>query len=223
MGLGSLLSDGGIDVFTFNYRGTWESEGIHSYKNYIDDILAVSSYLHSDKMAQDLELHPSSITFIGYCYGGGAVLIAATMDTRIRRIAVLAPLNLGEFGRQLLENEELRAIHEAFLDETMGKNGMVRGPGGKMMHQQFIDSIHKNDLFSIIDKLLDKEILILGGERDEDLPFARHVLPLYTRLKARNSNVYLEVYDADHGFSGFVDQVAERLIMWAISALCWAS
>jgi pimeloyl-ACP methyl ester carboxylesterase len=217
LGLGSMLKDGCINVITFNYRGTWESEGINSYENSIDDILSVSSFVHSNKLSQDLELQPSSISFIGYSYGGGVVLIASTIDTRIRRIALLAPLNLGEFGRQLLENEELRTNHEAFLDETMGENGLIRGPGGKMMHQQFIDSIQKNDLFGIIDKLVDKDILILGGENDEDLPYDRHVLPLYTKLKVRNSSVYLEVYDTYHVFTGFVEQVADRLIMWVNS------
>lgn len=214
LGLGSLLCGASINVITFNYRGTWESEGINSYHNSIDDILSVTSYVHSNKISQDLQIEPNSFSFIGYSYGGGAALIASTRDTRIARNAVLAPLNLGEFGRQLLENKQLRAIHEAFIDETMGENGMVRGPGGKRTHLEIIDSIYEYDLFGRIDELLDKDILILGGERDEDLPFDRHVLPLFTKLKEKDASVSLEVYDTDHYFTGVEEQLAERLIEW---------
>lgn len=217
LSLGSMICEGGINVIAFNYRGTWESEGINSYDTSIDDILSVNSYVHSSEISQDLLIEPCSISFIGYSYGGGAALIASTRDTRIHRIAVLAPLNLGEFGRQLLESEQFRAIHEAFIDETMGENGMVRGPGGKMTHLQIIDSIDEYDLFGIIDELIDKDILILAGERDEELPFDRHVLPLFSKLKKKGSSVFLEVYDTDHVFTGVEEQVAERLILWVNS------
>jgi len=217
LGLGTLICEGGIDVVTFNFRGTWESEGIHSYNNSIEDILAVSSYVHSSEISQDLLIEPCSISFIGYSYGGGAALIASTRDSKIDRLAVLAPLNLGEFGRQLLENERLRSVHEAFIDETMGEDGMVRGPGGKKTHIEIIDSINEYDLFGMIDELSDKNILILGGEHDEDLPFERHVLPLFSKLKEVNSSVSLEVYETDHGFTGFEKKVAYRLILWVNS------
>jgi len=214
LGLGSLLCEGSINVLTFNYRGTWESEGFHSYDYAMEDILSVSSYAHSGEISRNLFIKPSAIVFIGYSYGGGAALIASTRDIRIGRIAVLAPLNLGEFGRQLLENQQLRTIHESFLDETMGENGMVRGPGGEITHSEIINSIEEYDLFGMIDELLYKDILILGGERDEDLPFDRHVLPLYSKLKKKGSGVRFEVYDTDHNFTGAVEQVAERLISW---------
>jgi len=45
LGLGNKLSSLGINVFVFNYRGTWSSEGEFSFDSSIEDISTALNFL----------------------------------------------------------------------------------------------------------------------------------------------------------------------------------
>jgi hypothetical protein len=100
-------------------------------------------------------------------------------------------------------------------DEEMGERGIVRGLGGKAFVASAIDRMDEYDWLKHADALADKDILLIGAWRDPFATIERFILPFYRALQnhaARKLNI--EVYDTDHSFLGFEDQLARRITSW---------
>ncbi len=75
LGLGERLMKEGFNALAFNYRGTWGSEGLFRDANSLEDVISTIRYVKSSFVVREFNVDPSSITVIGYSYGGGMAML----------------------------------------------------------------------------------------------------------------------------------------------------
>jgi len=60
-----------------------------------------------------------------------------------------------------------------------------------------------------------KDILIIGGWRDQENTIEHHILPLFRALQRHGAKeVQIEIFDTDHSFTNVKSQVADRIVSW---------
>jgi pimeloyl-ACP methyl ester carboxylesterase len=73
LGLGERLMKEGFSALAFNYRGTWESEGLFTISNSLEDVVSAIRYVTSSVAVREFNVNPANITVIGHSYGGGVL------------------------------------------------------------------------------------------------------------------------------------------------------
>jgi surfactin synthase thioesterase subunit len=75
--------------------------------------------------------------------------------------------------------------------------------------------IDKYDLVKHAEALSNKDILIIGGWRDQENTVEHHILPLYRALQRHEAKqVQIEIFDTDHSFTNVSGQLADRIVSW---------
>jgi len=205
----------GINALVFDHRGVRESEGVFTHPNALADVNAAIAFLRSRSIAEAMKVDTGRIILAGYSFGGGLALMGSLKEPSICKVASIAGANLGELARQCLEDDEFRKNGEKSHDEWQGERGVARGPGGKAFVSAIIETRDEFDWLKHAETLAHKDILLMGGWRDPHATIERYVLPIYRSLQnsgARKLNI--EVYDTDHSFLGFEEQMSRRMISW---------
>lgn len=214
LGLGKRISASGMNAFTFNYRGTYESEGRFSLENTIGDIQDAFDYLHKEEVVRKFKIDTTNIILCGDSYGGGMGLTYAANHPQIRRIISIAGTDHGEFIREYLRNESMAEMINDMFDKLMAPEGPARF-GGRAALQELIDNADLYDLRLSATALADREILLIGGWDDVSTTIEGHLLPLYRALKKENAqDVEFIAYHADHSLKNVKEKIAEDVIEW---------
>jgi len=214
-GLGERMSAQGINAFAFNYRGTWESEGLWTPETSLGDVKSAISFLKSGKMIRSFSIDTSDISIVGYSYGGGLALLGSLGDPNVRRVVSIAGGDLNVVARLIEESEEYRKSHQAFLDECMADSTVARGLGGKASHKWLLRHRDDYDLVRHSKELASKAILLIGGWQDQAIPIEDHILPLYRALQKHGAkNLKIVAFDSNHLFENVKDELAELIITW---------
>ena len=83
-----------------------------------------------------------------------------------------------------------------------------------MFAEVFAD-MDKYDLVKSAEVLSCKDILIIGGWRDQENTIEHHILPFYRALQGHGATqVQIEVFDTDHSFTNVRSQLADRIVSW---------
>jgi dienelactone hydrolase len=213
LGLGERLVNEGFHALAFNYRGTWGSGGLLTISNSLEDVISAIRYLKSISTVVEYNVDPSNITIIGYSFGGGMALLGSLSDPNIRRSVYIAGGNLSEVARLTRQNDEYKQTLLRDLNglSSLGFNSL---PGEEMVAEVLAD-MDKYDLVKHAEELSDKDILIIGGWRDQANPVEYHVLPLYRALQRHGAKqVQIEIFDSDHSFADVRSQLADRIVSW---------
>ena len=212
LGLGDRLMKEGFNALAFNYRGTWGSEGLLTIANSLEDVISAIRYVKSDSTVQEFDVDPSSVAVIGYSYGGGMALLGSLNDPTVRKVVYIAGGNLSEVARLMKQNDEYKRALLKDLDglRSLGFNSL---PAEEMV-EVFAD-IDKYDLVKQAEALLGKDILLIGGWRDQENAVEHHILPLYRALQKHGAKeVQIEIFDTDHSFTNVRSQLADRIVSW---------
>jgi hypothetical protein len=211
LGLGQRLMKEGFNALAFNYRGTWGSEGLYTVRNSLEDVAAALCYVKSSFVVQEFNADPSRITIIGYSMGGSMALLGSLNDTAVSRVVYLAGGNLGELGRA--SDEFMRGI-EKYVDQGISDSGF-RAPKAREFFAEVLADVDKYDLVKHAQALSCKDILIIGGWRDQEADIEHHILPIYRALQRHGAKqVQIEIFDADHSFANVRSQLADRIVCW---------
>ena len=97
-GIGETLSNNGINVFQFDFRGCHNSTGKQGLMNSQEDIEAALIFLNSTVIMNKYKLDPEKIIIGGYSYGGHMSMIYAINHPEIKRIISISGVDLGVFG-----------------------------------------------------------------------------------------------------------------------------
>jgi len=214
LGLGERLMKKGFNALAFNYRGTWGSEGLLTTANSLDDAISAIRYVKSSFTVRKFNVDPSSITIIGYSFGGGMALSSSLCDPPVRRVVYIAGGNLSEVGRIMQESDEFRRAILKSIDQDICDSGF-RGSKAEDLFSEVFADMDKYDLVKHAETLSYKDILIIGGWRDQANPIEHHILPLFRALQRHGAKqVQIEIFDADHSFTNVRSQVADRIISW---------
>jgi pimeloyl-ACP methyl ester carboxylesterase len=200
----------GWNVLFFHYRGAWGSEGTYSFTHVVEDVAAAVDFLRAN--AGPLRTDATRIILVGHSMGGFASLMAAARDDRIACAAAITPADLGAIAGLFDAQPELARAWSSYSDTLQMLHGFS-GPGS-------LDEIMANrkafDLRGIAPQLRGKSVLVVGADRDTDVPADVLVRPLISAYEAdpaiRTTGVILS---GDHAFSWSRDHLIETVTRWA--------
>jgi dipeptidyl aminopeptidase/acylaminoacyl peptidase len=200
-GLGEKLSSLGIVVFLFNYQGTWSSEGEFSFENSMEDVGTAIKFLKKKENIGRFKIDTSNIVVGGTSLGGAMALTAAIYNTEIKRIISIAGADESVFGRKMLADQGFR---DMFNFES---------------HQNYLFSnLDRFDQVKHAESLKDKDILLIGGWKDQGVILEEHIIPLYRKLQELNANnVEIIVFNTDHDFKNVREELTETIYNWIIT------
>jgi dienelactone hydrolase len=132
LGIGKLLAVAGINVLTFQYSGTHESQGLASFDNQQKDIQAAIDFIHHSENISRFQIDTSLIYLGGWCHGGGMALAYSVNHPEITSVFSIVGNDFGEFLRLYNRIPEMRLI----VDEMMDTPLPVVLPGLKKEHYQ---------------------------------------------------------------------------------------
>jgi len=215
-GLGEHLSENGMNAFTFNYRGTWKSQGKCLPSTSLEDVQAALDYVRTSEVATRFSIDTSHLSLVGYSYGGGMALLGAARDSSIRNIVSIAGGDLNVIARLLETMPEFRLAHRQLIDAGLKQPGVFRGvESGEAYHQWILENRDQFDLLQHAGALSQRRVLLLGGWDDSSIPVEEHILPLYRAIQQHSpEHLRIKAYECDHSLEGFRDQLVEDVSGW---------
>ena len=215
LGLGEVMSSTGLNVLTFNYRGTYQSEGEYSLRNTMADIVAAFDYLKDEETINQFNLDPDRLILGGYSYGGGMGLIHAAKHRSVNHVFSIAGTDHGEFAREYVRNRLFADTVDRMFDELQHPKGPVKFAGSLAINSELIRNPDPYDLLDHASNLADRNVLLIGGWDDQNVTVEKHILPCYRKLKGEGSDsVTISVFQDNHSFESTRMELAKVISNW---------
>ena len=219
LGLGNLLSESGINVLTFNYCGTYQSQGELSFANAQLDIQEAFDFIYRKENILKFKIDTANIYLGGWCFGGGMALTYAANHPEITAVFSIAGNDHGEFLREYISNAEMRKMIDDMFTEITAPEGPVRFEAGatpKEMAEAGIENLDPTlDLKKIAPQLAKKNILLIAAWNDAQVTIDQYILPFYRALqKEKARNVKITAFQDDHYFRNSRNELAQIIAGW---------
>lgn len=207
------LMQAGFHVLTFNYRGTFSSQGAFSFSNAIADIGAALNYLKKATELEPYQIDPGKIILGGWSFGSAIVPAGAVRNPLFTKFFMLSGRNFGKEARKIECEPEYAQRVAKNLDGLRVPNGPVN-----FKHDVVPDLIEIQDLLNyekLAPPLRDHDILLINGWDDDLVPIEEHTIPFYRSLIVSGANkVRIEAVQDGHKFSKTKDQIVSIILDW---------
>jgi dienelactone hydrolase len=214
LGLGERLMKEGFNALAFNYRGTWGSKGTFTIANSLEDVVSAIHYVKSNSAIREFNIDSSSITVLGWSYGGGMALLGSLNNPTVRKVVYIAGGNLSEVARMMKKSAEFKQAILNMVDKGIADSGFSSLSAEELFADVFSD-MDKYDLLKHAEAISDKDVLIIGGWRDQENTIEHHILPLVRALQRHETKqMQIEIFDSDHSFTNVRSQLADRILSW---------
>ena len=90
LGIGKILSEVGYNTLTFNYSGTYHSEGEFNFDNSQKDVEAAFNFINQPENITKFKIDTTRIILGGYSFGGGMALTYAANHPEIKEVFSIA-------------------------------------------------------------------------------------------------------------------------------------
>lgn len=180
--IGKTLSKNGINVFMFDFRGCFNSEGKQGLMNSHEDIGAALTFLKSTEIVKKYNLDSTNIIVGGYSFGGHMSMLFAINHPEIKRVISVSGGDRGIFGDLVKSNANLRKGYSDFFQSIRKPNGPVEIQYEDPI-QELIDNQEYFYILKQTDRLTNVDIFLTGGLDDEVVSLEDYVLPQYRNLK----------------------------------------
>jgi dienelactone hydrolase len=223
IGIGKLLAGAGINVLTFQYCGTYESQGVTSFDNQQKDIQAAMDFIHHSENINRFQIDTSLIYIGGWCHGGGMALAYSVNHPEITSVFSIVGNDFGEFLRLYNRIPEMRLIVDEMMDTSIA-SGDTRWEKGALPKEMAAAGVENmNPLFDIREKnaaaLAKKDILLICAWDDEQVTVEHFMLPLYRALKKENAkNLQMISFQDVHHFPNTRRVLAAQIADWVFTA-----
>lgn len=97
------LSQAGINVLTFNYRGAFQSEGYFSFPNADADIGAALRFLQEAHNQATYRINPEKIILGGWSFGGAITPAGAAQNPAFKQLFMISGRNFGKEARKIAD------------------------------------------------------------------------------------------------------------------------
>lgn len=212
--IGETLSNNGINVFQFDFRGCHKSDGKQGLMNSQEDIEAALIFLNSPEMVVKYGIDKEKIIVGGYSYGGHMSLLYAINHPEIKRVISISGGDLGIFGDLVKSNPNLRKGYSNFFQSIKKPNGPVDFEFDDPI-QELIDNQEYFYILKQVDSLSNVEILLTGGLDDNVVSMEDYILPLYRKLKQNKTvNVEAQVYQTGHSYKSVSKELLTDIENW---------
>ena len=214
LGLGSKMSQKGINVVVFTPRGWYESEGYSTFHNGLKDIKAVWKWSRQLENVERYGIDLERLILGGHSWGGGMSLAYAASDSSVHRVFSISGNDHGQFIRHYQQDKQYARMIEKGLASTKVPEGPVRFN----LLESLRELAENQDIYGLIENasnLSSRSVLLIGGWEDKAVTVDHMLLPLYRALKdAGAEDVTFLVYHAGHGFRSVRDKLTHDLIEW---------
>ena len=216
LGLGKRLSQSGINVFVFNYQGTWSSEGIFSFKSSVRDVHNALKFIRQKETIEKFNIDTTNIVVGGHSFGGAMALTAALYNNEIKRIISIGGADEAVLGRKWQTNLKFRNSLKPILESTIYPEGGIRCDLDTVLNG-WLGDLEYFDQVKHAENLKNNDILFLSGWNDNSCIVEEIIIPLYRRLLELNAeNIKIKMYETDHSFSNVRDEIAVTIQNWII-------
>lgn len=212
--IGKTLSENGINVFTFDFRGCFQSEGKQSLMNSQEDIDVAYNYLRSDEFIKKYKIDTSKIIPGGYSFGGHMSMLYAVYHPEIKRMLSISGGDLGIVYEQFKSKPDLRNAYSDFFESIKKPKGSVdfeyEDPTEELMeNREYFDILKQSE------KLANTDVLLTGGTDDITVSFEEYILPIYHALKKnKDQKVKFKVYQTNHSYKNVSQELLKDIINW---------
>jgi cephalosporin-C deacetylase-like acetyl esterase len=207
------LAQKNVNVLTFNYQGTFQSEGYFSFSNAIGDIKAAIQFISKKEIRQKYDVDIENLILGGWSFGSGIVPAGAASNPEVSKILCISGRDFGAEARRIEQSAE-------YADEVLRNLVGIRVPNGPVnfeddILEDLIKIQEKIDVQNLAHKMVEHEILLIGGWEDKISLIEEHLIPLYrTLIKIGNKRVRIEALKTDHEFSNCRDRLVEIIVEW---------
>lgn len=195
----------GCVVIHVNHRGAWGSEGNYLFTNLKDDIIAIAKWAHNEAIAEEYDIDTENIFLVGHSMGGMSVLNAAKELPFIKGVVAMAAYDMGAAFAYGLGKELFRMI------EIEGQ--CLKLVSASEVYDNALENHHQLAILNNIDRLKDKEVLLVEATLDTVAPPDKMLVPAYEALK-EYGNISYEKIISNHGFAGQRVELAYVVGRW---------
>ena len=96
--LAQALRRAGWNAVTFNYRGSWGSEGKFHFRQTLEDAAAVLAYLRDSANAASLRVDTARIALVGHSMGAWVAAHVAASDHKVAAAVLISAADFGRLG-----------------------------------------------------------------------------------------------------------------------------
>jgi hypothetical protein len=202
-----------VNVFTFNYRGIYKSQGSFSFSNVIEDIGAALQYVAGSDNLRSYKIDPENVILGGWSFGGAMVPAGAVHNLGIKRFFMISGRNFGKEARKIEGDQQYAEQVARNLDGLRSPNGPLKASENILTN--LIENQDRLDYEKLAPKLIDRDILLIAGWNDDLTTIEEHTLPFYRALRVSGADrVRIEAIQDDHEFAGSKDQIVQILVNW---------
>lgn len=201
----------GFNVMIFHYRGSWGSGGNFSFANGLEDVSSAIEFLSSDIALKNYRVDKEKIIIIGHSFGGFAALLKSANYKKIKNVALLAGFNFGYFSKF---TEQDTNIKNATIEGLSIGSQLLNNSDPQLLYNEMVANQNDWNLLNLNNKLIGKNILIVGAEYDAVSPLAIHHNPLVEKLQATENKITDRIIKSGHSFSCCRIKLTEIVINW---------
>lgn len=211
--IGETLAGSGINSFTIHYRGTYQSEGIFTFKDLFNDLDHIYNLLKTEKFQKKYNIDTSKIIIGGHSFGGAVSMTWAANNPQIKYVFSVGGPDHAQLAREYSNNPQLAEMLNASFAKAEAPEGPVRG--GVESLRDMVKNPDKHDLRKLAPNFKGKKMLIIGGWEDPAVTVDDHLLPFYRALKkAAVEDVKFIVYHTGHSFQNVRKQLVDDILKW---------
>lgn len=206
------LAKADVNVLTFNYRGTFRSEGYFSFSNAVADIGAALQFLREPQNLKAYQIDLEKIVLGGWSFGSGIVPAGAVQNCEIKKIFAISGRDFSKEAQQIAQDPN-------YAKEVTKNLETIRAPKGPVNFKDdilsdLVENLATFEIEKLVPLLKDRDILLIGGWDDRVVAIEDHILPLYRSLVEKGTNVRIEAFQDDHEFSESKDQLVQVIVNW---------
>ncbi len=212
---GRNLTKEGFNVMTYNYPGSWRSEGLRTDRAALESVTSALDYMRSEPTIQDFKIDTSKFIIVGHSYGGGMALVAAALNPCIENVISIAGADLYETANELEQNPDRRQNFEQQCDRLLMNPSMIRSTSGKEYVETMLADRERYNTVKYAKILAQKDIFLLVGWNDRMKPMEKYSLPFYRALQSNGAkNIKIMAFETGHEFYNVGDEMTKAITDW---------
>ncbi len=191
--------------FNFSHNGTTvdspeefkdlEAFGRNTYSKELNDLGNVIDFVVHDEAFIPEQVDRSKIYLIGHSKGGGAAILKANEDKRVKKVISWAAV--GKYGRLFESESILEELNQKGVFYILNGRTKQQMPLYKSFYDDFVKNIDRLNIPAAAKKI-SVPWLIVHGNNDKAVPY-QDALALH---KANAASTLLTIKNGDHTFGG---------------------
>ena len=191
----------GYNVVIFHYRGAWGSSGRFTLQHVLEDVEQVLNFLRADSSVEQFAIDRQRLICVGHSMGGWATLVAAGRGW-VNHACSIAGVWVG-------------GLHEYIIQHREDFSSVLSLPSESVLLQEWQTYEESWDFFEQVPQLAQSNLLLIAGNRDEDVPIALNHTPLITSLQKHSAKQLTHhVLDAEHSFIERRQELTLLILEW---------